>query len=281
VTAPRNLAAEQEALWNGPGGASWLAAYERIERSIGGFSADAMAEAAARPGERVLDVGCGTGATTAELAARVAPGGSALGVDISRILIEAARAQKAAANLSFAVGDVTAFPFEARSFDLVFSRFGVMFFADPVAAFGNLRRALAPSGRLVFVCWRTPRENPWGLVPFKAAAPHLPPVERPGPEDPGQYAFGDRARVERILMEAGFATPSFRPLDRDNVLGKDIEEALLNIGRFGPLARLFADAASEQVARAKAAVAAALAPHAGPAGVVLAAACWLVSAKSG
>ena len=121
-----------------------------------------------------------------------------MGVDISEPLIGAARAQ-GLANATFEIGDAASWPFEDGSFDLVFSRFGVMFFGDPVAAFGNIRRALKPGGRMVFICWRTPPENPWAAVPMRAAQPHLPPIERPGPEDPGQYSFGDRARVERIL----------------------------------------------------------------------------------
>jgi SAM-dependent methyltransferase len=117
-----------------------------------------------------------------------------------------------------------------------------MFFGDPVAAFRNFHRALKPTGRLVFVCWRTPQENPWGLVPLSAARPFLPPLPRPGPEDPGQFSFGDRARVERILKESGFGQPDIRPIDRPVSLGKDMAEILDNAGRFGPLARAFADA---------------------------------------
>ena len=137
---------------------------------------------------------------------------------------------------------------------------------------------MKPSGRLVFVCWRTPQENPWGLVPMRAAAAHLLPFERPGPEDPGQYAFGDRTRVERILKEAGFGAPTFSPLDQSNLMGSDIPDVIENLGRFGPLARLFAEATPEQVAKAKRAIAEALAPHVTADGVRLAAACWLVSA---
>ena len=128
----------------------------------------------------------------------------------------------------------TTYPFKEAAYDLVFSRFGVMFFADPVAAFRNLRRALKPTGRLVFLAWRTPQENPWGHVPLRAAAPFLPPMPRPGPEDPGQYSFGDRARVERILKEAGFATPGIEPLDRPIWLGSTAAEVAETIGRFGP-----------------------------------------------
>jgi SAM-dependent methyltransferase len=269
-------AADQAAFWNGPGGKMWLASYERIQRGIAGFGEAALAAAAAKPGEKVLDVGCGTGSTTAELARAVGPDGHVLGVDISEPLIGAARAHKLA-NATFAVGDAATHPFETASVDLVFSRFGVMFFGDPVAAFKNLRRALRPLGRLVFLCWRTPLENPWGLVPMRAAAPHLPPVERPGPEDPGQYSFGDRARVERILKQAGFGTPTFRTLDQQVPMGKDIAEVLDNLGKFGPVARLFAESTPEQIAKAKAAIGEALKPHAAPEGVHLAGACWLVS----
>ena len=129
------LAAEQAEFWNGPGGKMWLAAYARIERGILGFGAAALDAAAVRPGERVLDIGCGTGGTTAELARAVGATGRVMGVDISEPLIGAARAQ-GLANATFEIGDAASWPFEDGSFDLVFSRFGVMFFGDPVAAFG-------------------------------------------------------------------------------------------------------------------------------------------------
>ena len=274
------LAAEQAEFWNGPGGRMWLAAYTRIERGIQGFGDAVLAAAAARPGERVLDIGCGTGGTTAELAKAVGAGGRVLGVDISEPLIGAARAQ-GLANATFEIGDAATWPFDAGSFDLVFSRFGVMFFGDPVAAFGNIRRAMKAGARLVFICWRTPPENPWAAVPMRAAQPHLPPLERPGPEDPGQYSFGDRARVERILGQAGFTDLSFEPVDRMLTQGKDIPEVLERVSEFGPLARLFKEATSEQVDKARAAIAEALKPHATADGVVLAGACWLVRARLG
>jgi SAM-dependent methyltransferase len=271
------LAADQAAFWNGPGGKMWLASWERIERTVTPFGAPALAAAAPKPGEHVLDIGCGTGATTAEIARAVGPQGRVLGVDISEELVGVARAQ-ALANASFAVGDAAAYPFDTAAYDLVFSRFGVMFFADPVAAFKNLHRALKPTGRMVFVCWRTPPENPWGLVPMRAAAPHLPPFERPGPEDPGQYAFGDHTRVERILAQSGFGAPSFQKLDRPIHLGKDIPDVLDNLSKFGPLARLMAEATPEQIDKAKSAIAEALGPHVGADGIELPGACWLVSA---
>lgn len=273
------LAAEQAALWNGPGGEGWLASVNRIERSIASFGQAALTAAAARPGEQVIDVGCGPGGTTAGLAHAVAPSGHVLGVDISELLIEAARAHRID-NAAFAVGDAATHPFKAAHYDLVFSRFGVMFFAQPVAAFKNFLQALKPAGRLVFVCWRTPQENPWGLVPFRAAQPFLPPVARPGPEEPGQYSFGDRARVERILKQAGFAEPTLTPIDRPVWLGNGIAEFLEGAQRFGVLAKPFDEAEPAAVEKAVAAITAALEPHVGPTGIILPGACWLVTARA-
>ncbi|MBN9540858.1 MAG: class I SAM-dependent methyltransferase [Reyranella sp.] len=277
-----DLAAEQSAFWKGAGGQGWLAAYRRIQRSLVDINKAVLALAAARPGERLIDVGCGTGDTTAALAAAVSPAGPlaghVLGLDISEPLIEAARAQNLA-NAAFVVGDATVHPFEAGAADLVFSRFGVMFFGEPVAAFRNLHRALKPTGRLAFVCWRTPQENPWGLVPVRAAAPFLPPLQRPGPEEPGQYSFGDRNRVERILKESGFVGASLEPLDVSIHMGQDVAEIVANADRFGPLARPFAEATPEAADKARAAIAEALAPHAKPDGVSLPGACWLVTAR--
>jgi SAM-dependent methyltransferase len=273
------LAAEQAAFWNGPGGKMWLAVYDtRIEPQLAEFSRAALDAAAARPGERVLDVGCGTGQTTVTLAGRVTPGGSALGVDISQTLIEAARS-RAAGNARFEVADAGNFAFEPASFDLLFSRFGVMFFGDPVAAFRNLRAALRLQGRLTFMCWRTVEENPWQGLCVRAAAPHLPPMVRPGPGEPGPFAFGEDGRVRSILSEAGFTDISLRPLDGPMMMGKDVAQVVEGLGRLGPLARPLAEAPAEAAGKARAAVAQALAPHAGPQGVVLPGAAWIVQAR--
>lgn len=279
MKGPQELAADQAAYWNGPGGTMWLGAYERIQRGIAGFSTVVLEAANAQPGERVIDVGCGTGGTSAELARAVGPKGHVLGIDISETLVTAARAQNLD-NARFEVADATTHKFAPGAVDLVFSRFGVMFFADPVAAFRNLRRAMRPFGRLVFLCWRTPQENPWAAVPMRAAQPFLPPMERPGAEDPGQYSFGDRARVERILSQAGFGNLSIEPVDLMMTQGRDVDDVLQRIGDFGPLARAFKDVAPDQVAKAKAAVGEALKPYETPDGVKLAGACWLVRAMN-
>jgi len=274
---PAEFAAEQAAFWNGPGGQSWLGAYQRIQRSLVDINRAVLALAAAKSGEKVVDVGCGTGDTTAALAGSA---GAVLGGDISEPLIAAARA-KNIANATFLVADAASHAFEPASVDLVFSRFGVMFFGEPVAAFTNMRRALKSAGRLAFVCWRTPQENPWGLVPMQAARPFLPPLPRPGPEDPGQYSFGNRERVERILKAAGFGAIALEPLDRPIWMGQDVAEVVANADRFGPLARVFAEAEPAMADKARAAIAEAVAPHATPQGVTMPGACWLVSAKAG
>lgn len=274
------LAAEQAAHWNGPGGQGWLKAQARLDHSLVEIGRRVLALADAQPGETVIDVGCGPGGTTAALANSVGSEGHVLGVDISQPLIDAALTRRLS-NATFVVADAGTYPFDAASADLVFSRFGVMFFADPVAAFTNLRRALRPSGRLAFVCWRAPRENPWSLAPVKAAAPFLPPLPRPGPEDPGQFAFADPARVERILKGAGFTGLAIEPLDVQMWMGGDVADVVTSAGRFGPLARAFADADPAAVAKAKAAIVEVLTPHATRDGVSLPGGCWLVSAKRG
>jgi SAM-dependent methyltransferase len=273
------LAAEQAAYWNGPGGEGWLAAYQRIQRAIGDIGDVGLAAAAPQHGEHVIDIGCGTGDTTAALARAVGLTGHVLGVDISEPLITAARSQRLD-NATFVVGDAATHPFQAGHYELVFSRFGVMFFADPVAAFRNIRRALKPAGRLVFIAWRTPQENPWGTTPVRAAQPFLPPQPRPGPEDPGQFAFGDRARVERIRGEAGFTALRFEPIDRQIWMGDTVAEVVAGAGKFGPLARAFAGAEPAAIEKAKQAIAEVLAPHEGPEGVRLPGACWLVRASA-
>jgi len=279
VKSKGELAAEQAAYWNGPGGDGWLAAYDRIQRSLADIGDIGLAAAAPQHGEHVIDIGCGTGGTTKALAHAVGIAGHVLGVDISETLVEAARAHRLE-NATFVVGDAGTHPFKAQAYDLVFSRFGVMFFADPVAAFRNIRRALKPTGRLVFIAWRTPQENPWGTVPARAAQPFLPPLPRPGPEDPGQFSFGERARVERILGEAGFQKLRLEPIDRQIWMGPSVADVVAGAGRFGPLARVFAGAEPAAIVKAKQAIAQALAPHEGPDGVRLPGACWLVQANA-
>src|SRR5918997_3951556 len=168
---------DQIEFWAGAGGRRWLDAEAFTARTVGPFGAAAMRAAAPQSGESVLDVGCGGGSTTIELAEAVGPGGTVVGIDVSPPLLDAARARAAPAGhttVSFIEADAQTHDLGVGRFDLVFSRFGVMFFEDPVEAFRRLRGAAKPGGRLAFACWRSFKENPWGLIPFMAAVPHLP-----------------------------------------------------------------------------------------------------------
>src|SRR5207237_5529173 len=130
--------------------------------------------------------------------------------------------------VDFVQADATVYPFDPASFDLLVSRFGVMFFADPVASFANMRKALRPSGRLAFACWREPRENPWMMAPLQAVYKHTPRLPQPGPEDPGPFAFASEARVHRILSQAGFAAIAMEPcnLALDIAMGRGLDAAV-------------------------------------------------------
>lgn len=280
----KNLHAEQVAYWTGEGGENWLAREARLDAMIAALGERAITAAAAQSGEAVLDLGCGTGPTTRALARAVGLGGSVVGLDLSpAMMAEAARRAGAEGltNARFAVGDASIYPFEPGSFDLMFSRFGVMFFGDPAAAFAHLRRTLKQTGRLVFLCWRSFKENPWAMVPFMAGVPLLPPMPRPGPDDPGPFSFGDPERVRRILDTAGFANLQIEPVDTVVTLsGGSLDETARLAMDFGPLARAMRDVTSATREKVAEAVRDALAPHYADGAVRLAAACWLVRAAS-
>src|SRR5690349_15372155 len=232
--------ADQVAYWNGPAGQRWAdrqAAQDVLLKPVADLVVD---RAGFKPGERVIDVGCGSGATTIAFAREVAPSGHVLGVDISGPMLERAR-QSAPKDLpiDFALADATVYPFEPASFDVLASRFGVMFFADPVLSFANMRKALKPSGRLAFACWREPRENPFFMAPLQAAYKHVPKLPQQGPEDPGPFAFASEARVRRILGEASFTGVEMEPcpLSLDTAIGRGLDGAVQRAFEIGPVSR--------------------------------------------
>ncbi len=275
---------EQIEFWNGPRGASWVAEQELRDRSLAPFGEAALRLAAAAPGERVVDVGCGCGASTLALAQAVGPGGHVLGIDVSAPMLSRARERAAAlAQVTFAEADASVFAFDGRA-ALLFSRFGVMFFENPAAAFANLRRALAPGGRLACVTWRSLEENGWMAVPFAAAAQVV--TTRPpslAPDAPGPLALADAARTRGLLEAAGFTRVSLTPFDHPMPLGdgRGLQAAAEEAVTIGPTARLLADVSDELRAQALAAVRASLAPYARGDQVELSAATWLVSARAG
>jgi len=284
MTVAAELNAQQLEYWGGAGGERWVAQQARRDELLGDFAQAALAKADPKPGEAVLDIGCGCGETAALLAERVGPEGSVIGADVSSPILAAARERLAGrANVELILGDAGAYPFQAASIDLLFSRFGVMFFGDPIAAFSNLREAMKPGGRLVFVCWRSPAENGWMTAPLAVTGPLLP--QAPGPADPnapGPFAFHDQARVARILTSAGFVNPAFEKFDQviDVASGGGCEAAVKSAMELGPTARGL-DGADEAL---RGAVAEALrgffAPRVTNGRVDLPAAIWIVTASA-
>lgn len=197
---------EQRSHWNEQAGAKWVESQQALDSMLGPLGTAAIEAVAPQPGESALDIGCGCGDTTFELARRIAPLGTATGFDISAPMLAHARLRaldQKLENVQFVEGDAQTFAFEAASFDLLFSRFGVMFFEDPEAAFANMRTALKPDGRMAFVCWQGVLDNPWMMTSIEAAAKHVR-FDPPDPQAPGPFAFANPDRVRSILGQAGF-----------------------------------------------------------------------------
>jgi SAM-dependent methyltransferase len=283
-TAAQDNAA-QIAYWNARAAVTWTALQDRMDAMFVPLTTLALEAAAPAPGESVVDVGCGCGATVLELARRVGPDGRVLGVDVSEPMAGRARERITAARLGNAqvlVSDASTHVFESGQADLLFSRFGIMFFADPAAAFGNLRRAARQGGRLLFACWRPIADNGWFSVPVQAAAHLLPQAPSAEPHAPGPFAFANPDRVRHILGTAGWSDVVLTRQDVPMCLAGpgQIGEAAEFATRVGSLARALADATPDVKARAEDAVAAALPAYDGPAGVCLPGSIWLVSARS-
>ena len=276
---------EQRSYWNQQAGPVWVAYQERLDRQIGPHGERALALLAAQPGERVLDLGCGCGASSLSLAAQVSPGGQVLGLDLSEPMLERARERAAAAglsNASFRVADAQTAALEPASFDAAFSRFGVMFFADPVAAFRNVRTALRPGGRLSFVCWRPVAENDWVLVPMAAAAPYLSLPPPAAPDAPGPFSFGAAERVRGILEAAGFEAIRIEPAELPMTPGGgDLGEAADTFLEVGPVASALREMKADDSLRERVrlAVRASFEPHQQAGRVELGSAIWLVQAR--
>jgi SAM-dependent methyltransferase len=278
-----DLNAQQIAEWNGELGRRWVERQRELDAMLEPFSRAALDAAAARAGERALDVGCGCGASTLELAAAVGVGGRVLGIDVSRPMLDVARARGAGLpQLGYQEADAANATF-AEAFDLLFSRFGLMFFDAPAAALGHLRGALRPDGRLAFVCWRTPRDNAWAMTPLAAARRALG-VEPPpwDPQAPGPFAFADGERVERLLREAGFDRIALRRCDAPLWLGDSAAAAAAYSMRVGPVSRFAREAGPSHASAIAAAVERALEPLAAADGSVrLNGSVWLVTAVRG
>lgn len=269
----------QKDYWNGNAGETWVQSQERLDKLLGPLSDVALERAQVKPGERAIDIGCGCGTTSRQLAER---GAAVWGIDISQPMLSHAKARfKGVPDLAFSVSDASSQAF-TPDHQLLFSRFGVMFFDDPVAAFRNLRTALAADGRLVFLCWQEAAKNQWLSLAGRAVQPFLPPAANPVPvpNGPDPFAFADTNYVAGILNQSGFRDIGFESLQPMLHLADDLDGAIAFQTRIGPLARVLAELKGEVRDKALNAARDALAAHVTPEGIRLGAAAWLVTARA-
>ena len=275
--------AEQIAYWNSVAARRWLDLDAKQDVVFASITDALFARARLTTGERVLDVGCGAGGTTIDIAGRVAPTGRAVGLDVSQPMLETAR-RRASADLpvAFILGDAATHVFAPGSFDALVSRFGVMFFADPIEAFANLRGALRHGGRAVFACWRAAKLNAWQMIPLRAALRCVPRLPEIGPEDPGPFSFADETRVRRVLDRAGFADVEVTAIDLeiDLAAGQGFESAMATARSIGAASRAMEGRPEHERAAAVEAIRTALAPLQRGPSVPLGAAIWIVEAVS-
>ena len=275
--------AAQIAYWNESAGARWARLCDRIDATFEPVTRAALESAAPRVGETVLDIGCGCGATTFALAQRAGSAAAVVGVDVSEPMLAVANARAqafGAGNARFVLGDAALHSFETAATDLVFSRFGVMFFDDPVSAFANIRRAMRPAGRLSFVCWRTLGDSAFFSVPLAATLPLIEAQSPADPDAPGPLAFAKPERIRHVLETAGYGNIRIEPLDATLPIAGTPPDAAAFLMSVGPVSRLIANRDGATLATIRDALATALVSHKTPRGIELSAGVWLVSASS-
>lgn len=275
--------AAQQEHWNTIAGPRWVGFGGAVESRVAAVNDLLLARAAPRPGENILEIGCGTGATTVPLAEAVGREGHVLGIDIAEPMLAEARkrvAESGLQNVSLVLADAQAHRFEPESVDLILSRFGVMFFADPRAAFANIGGAARPGGRLCFACWATLAENPQWLVAYDVVQRRLGPPAPKDPRAPGPMAFSDPDYVTDFLAAAGFAGIEIRR-ERFPILGAAPQAEAELAFKMGPAGRLIDEKKPDEATRAalQREITEALAAHATDGAVRLPATIFLVSAR--
>jgi SAM-dependent methyltransferase len=275
------MANEQMAeFWSTRGGDQWVSHQERYDAMLAPCESRLMSVAACSEGEKVLDIGCGNGATTLDVALRVAPSGHVTGIDVSEPMLDVARrrAEAASAPATFIHADAQTADL-GGPYDVAISRFGVMFFDEPVAAFANIARALRPGGRLAFVCWQSLSENEWLSVPTSVLVPIVGSPEPVAAGAPGPGAFADSARTTSILHDAGFVDITMTATSDPLTLGRDSHDVANFFATDTLGLRLFAGREPAVITEAMAALEGALRSYQTPEGVRLSSQYWLVSAR--
>jgi SAM-dependent methyltransferase len=273
--------AGQIGFWNGAGGGRWVERQAALDEMLAPISHLLIDRAEIQPGERIVDIGCGCGATTIAAAEKVGSGGSVLGIDVSAVmLIRANELAPQEAPVRFVQGDAMVHHFSAASCDLMISRLGVTYFADPVRGFLNIRNALRSEGRVAFAAWRELRDNPWALEPLQAAYDHVPKLPGLSPHAPDDFAFASRDWVEHVLNEAGLRRVRLERCDLalDISGGQGIDGAVRSALAIGPASRAVEVQPAEAIAAATAAVGKALSRYVKGAAVTVPASAWIVTA---
>ena len=272
---------EQAALWNGVAGHSWVEAQPLLDRMFKPFEDLLVNAVFTASASRVLDIGCGTGATTLAVARLLSSEGGCVGIDISETMIASAhsRSEQEGTSARFIRGDAQRYAFEPLSFDMMISRFGVMFFSNPVVAFANLRRAAKKDAELRFVTWRSSTENPFMTTAERAAAPLLPKIPQRQPDAPGPFALADQRRIYSVLKESGWAKIDIQPIDVSCTLPE--RELIGYLAKLGPIVRILYQADERTRTQVMQSVRNAFDPFVHGADVRFLAACWIVSALSG
>ncbi|MEM7541483.1 MAG: methyltransferase domain-containing protein [Pseudomonadota bacterium] len=268
---------EEARYWNEEGGERWVQYIDQLERMLEPLTGRLFEALAVKAGEVVLDIGCGGGPTTEKLARQVGPEGRALGVDISaKILSMAEQRFGDIAQLEFLRADAGTHHFDSQ-FDLISSRFGVMFFPEPEKAFANLAAAAKSTGRLIFLCWQPLDQNPWMLAPAQAAFEHVEPPAKPAPGAPGPFSLASVERTESLLSSVGFGDIQIEPVTTEMNLGAP-DQALDLLTKVGPAAAPLREANSQQREAALQAMRAVLDDASDAGEVRFPGAAWLVSA---
>lgn len=272
----------QAEYWNDAGGVSWVDGQAQLDAQLAQFGALAIEAAAVESGEVVLDVGCGCGATTEELALLVGASGRVVGLDVSAPMLARARERLSGRPVELLLGDAATVALPARSFDVLFSRFGVMFFDDPLAAFAHLRGALKPGGRVAMVVWQSLSANAWVTVPVAAVADMVEPPALGSAGEPGPFSLSDPDGVLAMLRAAGYTDVDLTGHEMDITVGGGLplQAAVEFTLEHGPLRRVLASASPEVRAAAADRVAVALSAYNGPSGVRMPAAVWVITART-